>query len=246
MSPSSSPQIWRFDNANALYYALLDTIAQSTGQIVSQEKRPVLALPTGNTMIPFYRLATTQPEALHLSQWQCFNLDEYFPISEQNKVYTFDHFMDQNFYSKLSTPVAFRKILNGRSIEPHEECRRYEELIEERGGIDIALLGLGTNGHIAFNEPGSEFDSRTRLVELHPETLMANFQGQALFTHAMTMGIGTLLSAKKIIVVALGKNKAQAVKSAIEAPESRTCPASALRRHSNVTWFLDQEASQLI
>jgi glucosamine-6-phosphate deaminase len=250
MTLSAKPQIWRFDNANALYYALVDTLTTSTNQIIAEGKRPVLALPTGNTMVPFYRIATEaqnqKDTKLNVSQWQCFNLDEYYPITEANQPYTFDSFMDQHFYSHLNEPVAFRKILNGRARDPLQECNRYEELIQERGGIDIAILGIGTNGHIAFNEPGSEFDSRTRLVELHPQTLMANFQGQALFTHAMTMGIGTLLSAKQIFVVALGKNKANAVKAAIQDVESRMCPASGLRRHSNVTWFLDQDASQLI
>lgn len=250
MSASHEPQIWRFDNANALYYALLDTLTSTTNQMIKDGKKPVLALPTGNTMIPFYRLATDHQDSLNVAQWQCFNLDEYYPINEKNQALTFDFFMDHHFYSRLKTPVAFRKILNGRALDPQEECRRYEELIEERGGLDIAILGVGTNGHIAFNEPGSEFDSKTRLVELHPQTLMANFSFQAQddekFTHAMTMGIGTLLKAKKIFIVALGKNKAQAVKCAIEEIESRTCPASGLRRHTDVTWFLDQDASHLI
>jgi len=250
MAPSSSPEIWRFDNANALYYALIDAIAGAVAEVIAQGRRPVIALPTGNTMIPFYRLAVEHAEKLQISQWQCFNLDEYYPIDERNHAETFDAFMDRNFYSKLQKPVAFRKILNGRTLDPEEECRHYERLIEDRGGIDLALLGLGANGHIAFNEPGSEFDSHTRLIELHPQTLLANFHGpsstQAPFTHAMTLGIGNLLSTRKIFIVALGKSKAQAVKNAILEPESRTCPASALRRHSAVTWFLDPEASQWI
>jgi len=247
MAPSGSPEIWRFDNANALYYALIDAVASAVASVVApplaQGRRPVLALPTGNTMIPFYRLAVENADKLQTSQWECFNLDEYYPIDERNHADSFDAFMDRNFYSKLSKPVAFRKILNGRTSDPDEECRRYEALIAERGGIDLALLGLGSNGHIAFNEPGSEFDSSARLIELHPQTLLAN---SVPFTHAMTLGIGNLLTARKIFVVALGKSKAQAVKNAIREPESRTCPASALQRHPSVTWFLDPEASQWI
>jgi glucosamine-6-phosphate deaminase len=246
MSRLRDPKIWRFDNANALYHALIDAVSSETGQLIQQGHRPLIALPTGNTMIPFYRLAVQNQAALNIRQWQCINLDEYYPVNAQNSMYSFDHFMDQNFYSKLDTPVAFSKVLNGRAYDPTEECVRYEEIILDRGGIDLAILGIGTNGHIAFNEPGSEFDSRTRVIELHPDTLSANFKGEAPFTHAMTMGLGTLLSAKNIFVVALGKNKASAVKGAIQEVESRTCPASVLRRHSNVTWFLDREAAQQI
>ena len=124
--------------------------------------------------------------------------------------------------------------------------KSYEKLIEDAGGIDITLLGIGSNGHIAFNEPGSEFDSRTRKIELHPDTLMANFKGHAIFSHALTLGIGNLLESKKIFILALGKNKAQAVRCSIREPESRNCPGSGLRRNPNVTWFLDQEAASLI
>jgi glucosamine-6-phosphate deaminase len=234
---------WRFDNANALYYGLLDAFAEKVSAIVATGRKPVIALPTGNTMIPFYRLVTEHQAKLKVHEWICFNLDEYYPIHESNEFRTFNAFMDLNFYLRLDHPVQVRRLLDGRTKNPEQECAEYEAAIQAHGGIDIALLGLGINGHVAFNEPKSAVDSRTRLVELHPQTLMANFQGEAVFTHAMTMGLGTLLEAREIFVVALGKNKAEAVRCAVAETPSVSCPASALQFHSHVTWFLDQEAA---
>jgi len=239
-------QVWRFDNANALYYALIDALGQALQPLVAEGRDPVLALPTGNTMIPFYRIAAESSEKLNLPRWQVFNLDEYYPITPENFESSFQAYMDMHFYSRLKDPIKSSHFLNGSTSDLNAECASYERKMAALGGIDICILGLGVNGHIAFNEPGSEFDSRTRPIELHPQTLMANFRGEAPFTHAMTLGIGTILSAKKIFVVALGKNKANAVKAAIEEHSSRTVPATGLQIHPDVTWFLDQEAASLV
>ena len=241
-----NPQIWRFDNANALYYALVDALGQALSPLITEGRDPVLALPTGNTMIPFYRIAAESHEKLRPDRWQAFNLDEYYPITPENFDYSFQAYMNRHFYSRLKEQVKSAHFLNGATEELEQECSNYEAKIHALGGIDFCLLGLGINGHIAFNEPGSEFDSKTRAIELHPQTLMANFKGKAPFTHAMTLGIGTILSAKKIFIIALGKNKAHAVKAAIQERASRTIPASALQNHADVTWFLDQEASSLL
>jgi glucosamine-6-phosphate deaminase len=240
-----TPQIWRFDNANALYYALVNTLSQALAPTLASGRDPVLALPTGNTMIPFYRIAAETPE-LQTNRWQGFNLDEYYPITPETFEYSFQAYMNNHFYSRLKEPVKSAHFLNGATHDLNAECANYEAKIQALGGIDLCLLGLGVNGHIAFNEPGSEFDSRTRPLELHPQTLMANFRGEAPFTHAMTLGIGTILSAKKIFIVALGKNKADAVKAAMTEHPTRTIPASGLQAHPDVTWFLDQEAASQI
>lgn len=236
-------QVWRFDNANALYFALIDLIASETKIVLDGGRSPVLGLPTGNTMIPFYQMAATHEELLQTQKWSCFNIDEYYPIRPETRSKSFASYMEKNFYLKLKFPVMRQEILNGEALDFNLECETYEQKIKGSGGLDIVLLGLGTNAHIAFNEPGSEFDSRTRPIELHPQTLMANFKGEAPFTHALTLGIGTLLEAKKIIVVALGKNKAQAVQQSLQTAPTRTLPATALQTHKNVTWLLDQEAA---
>lgn len=240
------PEIWRFDNANSLYYALIDRVSQEIRGITDLGRDPVVALPTGNTMIPFYRIATEKQALLEVRKWHCFGLDEYYPILPSQQNLSFKNYLDDHFYSKLENQPQSRNFLDGSSENFMLECERYERKIEEAGGIDLAILGIGTNGHIAFNEPGSDFASRTRALPLHPQTLMTNFHGAAPFTHALTMGLGTLLEAKRILVVALGKSKAQAVKSAILEVPSRTLPASALQNHPSVTWFLDQDASSFV
>lgn len=224
--------IWRFDNANSLYYALIDAFKKLPSE-------PKIALPTGNTMVPFYKLAAEHQSELKTESWSCFQLDEYFPMTEENKTLSFKNFLQKHFLSNALVKETF-------FLENYPNPEDYENKIREKGGLDVVLLGIGQNGHIAFNEPGSEPTSRTRIIQLHPSTLMANFKGATPFTEAVTLGIETILEAKKIYIVALGKNKATAVKSAINDPESRTCPASFLRRHADVTWFLDQEAAELL
>jgi glucosamine-6-phosphate deaminase len=240
------PEIWRFQNANSLYYGLVDCIGTETTRIKDSGRDPVVTLPTGNTMIPFYKIAAEQEEKLKIQNWICFGLDEYFPIDPTLIRYSFKHYLEEKFLSRLTTPPKATHFFDYHSENFLIECEHYETKIKEAGGLDLAILGIGTNGHIAFNEPGSEFFSRTRAVSLHPQTLMANFKGKAPFTHALTMGIGTILEAKKIIVVALGKNKAQCVKSSLKEIQTRTLPASALQSHPNVTWFIDQEAASFI
>ncbi len=224
--------IWRFDNVNSLYYALLDEFKKLPAS-------PNLALPTGNTMIPFYKLAAEHHSELKTESWSCFQLDEYYPMTPEKEAFSFKRFLENHFLSSALVKEAF-------FFHQFAEPLDYEKKIAEKGGLDVILLGLGQNGHIAFNEPSSEPTSRSRIVDLHPGTLIANFKGTTPFTQAVTMGIDTILDAKKIMIVAIGKNKAQAVKGAIKDTESRTCPASFLRRHPDVTWFLDQEAAELI
>ena len=239
-------QTWRFDNANALYYGLIDSLGLTIQMIIEEGRDPVLGLPTGNTMVPLYRLAAEREQELQTGRWVCFNVDEYYPVLPDLKALSFKDYMDRHFYSRLNFSVNRKECLDGGATDPALECVNYEKKIKESGGLDLLILGIGTNGHIGFNEPGSEFDSRTRLINLHPQTLLANFKGNAPFQQAMTLGIGTILEAKKIFVVAHGKNKARAVKDSIQEIQTRTVPASALQKHPDVTWFLDQEASSLL
>ncbi len=238
--------LWKFDNANSLYYALIDALAKEIEEVLATGKKPVIGLSAGNTMIPLYRLVSENEDRLHVSQWICFNIDEYYPLTPENESRSFVNFMNTHFYGRLEKGVAAAHYLDGRTQTPDLECAQYEEKIAAAGGIDLTLLGLGMNGHIAFNEPGSEFNSRTRMVDLHAQTLLANFQGRQIEQRALTLGIANILESKKIYIVALGKSKTNAVMHAIKETESRTCPASVLRRHPNATWFLDQDAAQLV
>ena len=224
--------IWRFDNANSLYYGLIDAFKKLP-------PAPNIALPTGNTMIPFYKLAAEHHADLKTETWSCFQLDEYYPMTAENYSLSFKYFLEKHFLSNALVKEMF-------FLENFPNPEDYEKKIIEKGGLDIVLLGTGQNGHIAFNEPGSEPTTKTRVINLHPGTLMTNFKDETPFSQAVTIGIETILQAKKIYIVAHGKNKANAVKSAINDTESRSCPASFLRRHPDVTWFLDPEAGELL
>ena len=233
-----------FNTANELYYAayqiLLEQVAQKAGAVN-------LALATGNTMIPLYHILTENEEALKIHQWNCFNLDEYYPLQNSQDRISFQHYMEQFFYSKLKKKTHSKNFLNGIAPDPTAECMRYEESIRRLGGIDICILGLGQNGHIGFNEPGTEPTARTHLVQLHADTLLANFKNQTPpVTQALTMGIDSILESRNILIIALGKSKAAAVRAAIEEPTTRTCPASFLQEHYAVNWLLDREAASLL
>lgn len=238
--------IWKFDNANSLYYALLDALQLTVNRVLAEKPSLTIALPTGNTMVPFYHIIAKHETELQIHKWNCFNLDEYYPLPDPEHPKSFRHYLHEHFFNRLTGPVPRYRFINGCAEDPEQECKSVEEAVQRAGGLDIAVLGLGSNGHIAFNEPGTPHDSRTHLSTLHPDTLLANFAPPPLFTQSITMGIGTLLDAREIFCVALGKKKAQAVKAAEKDPISSSCPASALQRHSNVTWFLDQDAANLI
>jgi glucosamine-6-phosphate deaminase len=242
-----SQPIQTFKNANDLYYAVHTHLQAKLDLHINQNHLPSLALATGNTMIPLYRIITEHQDALKTTHWKCFNLDEYYPITDETLSLSFARYMETFFYSRLKQPVYLREHLNGQTSDPAQECLRYEKKIQQEGGIDIAILGLGQNGHIGFNEPGSEPLSRTHLVQLHADTLIANFKTSATpIQQAMTLGIDSILESRHIIVIALGKSKAAAVKAAIQETPTRTCPASFLQDHYSVQWFLDSDAASLL
>ncbi len=235
-------EILRFETEADLYPNLTLRLELEIKSILEKGRSPVLALPTGNTMIPFYRLARERPEALQVSTWKCFQLDEYFPLTAETEHLSFRSYLEEHFYSKLKTLPLLRESPNGLAPDANLECSRYERKLKDEGGIDLAILGIGVNGHIAFNEPGAPFDSRTRPIALHAETLRSNFKSGPAIPHAMTMGIGTLLEAKKIWIIAVSTTKREAVRKAMYEPPAVEVPASALQLHPSVTWFLDSGA----
>ncbi|MBU6154747.1 MAG: glucosamine-6-phosphate deaminase [Bdellovibrionales bacterium] len=240
------PVILRYETKAELYPDLIHRLQGEIENLRTGSRNPVLALPTGNTMVPLYGLVTQKAEQLKVSTWKCFQLDEYYPLKQGSETKSFRAYLEHHFFSKVEAPPTLMESPDGFASDPEAECERYEKKIAAEGGIDLALLGIGTNGHIAFNEPGSPFDSKTRVIDLHPETLASNFKNGAPIPKAMTIGIGTLLQAKKIWVVALSKTKAKAVQNAIEERMNANVPASALQLHPNVTWFLDSEAASLL
>jgi len=217
----------------------------------AMQKKPdlTLGLPTGNTPVGMYqeliRLHRTQ--GLDFSRVTTFNLDEYLGLDATDPR-SYHHYMDSNFFQHINIPAVNIHIPDG-TIRSHfeEYCAGYEDAIRKAGGIDLLICGIGRTGHIGFNEPSSSFGSRTRVKTLTHETIQENqsfFQpGETVPECVITMGIGTILEARKIVLLASGKTKAAAVGKAIEGSLTASVSASALQLHTDVTTILDEDAS---
>jgi glucosamine-6-phosphate deaminase len=179
-----------------------------------------------------------------LSQTVVFNLDEYFGLPPDHPQ-SFRRYMKEHLLRHMQVREAH--IPDSLASDPEAECRRYEELIASRRGIDLAVLGLGINGHIAFNEPGTPWESLTHLAELSPETRRREaqrFGGLEQVPHrAITMGIRTIMNARSILLLASGKEKAEIVRRSLLGPVTPEVPASVLQLHPNVTVLLDRAAA---
>ncbi len=211
----------------------------------------VLGLPTGGTPLGVYanvRQAHEQGRASFASA-TTFNLDEYIGLPAEDPA-SYAHYMRENLFAHVNIDLDRAHIPSGMAEDPSIEAARYEALIAAHGGIDLMLLGLGRNAHIGFNEPGSAHDSRTRRVSLTPSTIEANagyFEpGARQPSHAITMGIGTILECRKIVVLATGLEKAEAVAASVNGPSSEDVPGSALIWHPDTTFVLDRAAARHI
>ena len=207
----------------------------------------ILGLATGSSPIGTYKELIKRCEEgdLDFSQVQSVNLDEYKGLSRDNDQ-SYYYFMNHNLFDHINIDKANTHVPNGMESDAEKECANYEELIKSLGGIDLQLLGLGHNGHIGFNEPAEEFDKVTHCVDLQESTIEANkrFFASAddVPRQAYTMGIGTIMSAKKIVVVVSGEDKADIVKRAFSGPITPSVPASILQMHPDVTVICDAAA----
>lgn len=210
----------------------------------------VLGLATGSTPVPLYKelIRLYREEGLSFKNVVSFNLDEYFPISAQHPE-SYHRFMREQLFDHIDMPEAQIHIPRGdlSRDEVFEACQKYEEAIAKLGGIDIQILGIGRTGHIGFNEPGSGPNSRTRLVTLDRLTrsdAARDFQGEHnVPRHAVTMGVGTILDARKVFLLAWGRSKSEVVRAAIEEPPAESLPASFLQSHPAVSFVLDTAAA---
>lgn len=210
---------------------------------ISNNKFIVFAFPTGNTPIVLYNKLSNS--SLNWSKIKIFMLDSLYP-QKINNPFSYSVFIHKHFLSKIKIPEKNFHILNSETKNPYEECKTYEKLINKSGGLDLAILGIGQNGHIAFNEPGSPFDSVTRKVKITDETRIANGGIKNTPEFGLTVGIKTIMNAKKIFLMAKGKNKADIVKKAIQGPITSAFPASILQTHPDCTFFLDNDAASLL
>ena len=230
------------------YDELSRLAAQVVADIVCRKPRAVLGLATGSTPLGTYKelIRMHKEEKLDFSQIVTFNLDEYVGLPEDNDQ-SYHYFMRENFFKHINVVRANIHIPDGNAEDLEEACAMYEIEIEEFGGIDVQILGIGSNGHIAFNEPGSSLGSRTRIKTLDERTRRDNarfFKSIAeVPKYCVTMGIGTVLEARKIILLANGAGKAEAIKAAIEGPISASVPASAVQLHPDVLVIVDKAAA---
>ena len=218
--------------------------ARLMGNVIREKPAAVLGLATGGTMEPLYRdLAAMK---LDWSRLATFNLDEYIGISPLHPQ-SYHSFMSEKLFKRVNISVANVHIPDGLAKNVPLACEHYEQKIAAAGGIDLQLLGIGTSGHIGFNEPTSSLASRTRIKTLTPQTRKDNarfFERPAEVPfHVITMGIGTILESRHCVLLAFGKNKAHAVAGMVEGAITAMNPASALQLHPKVTVFLDEESA---
>ena len=208
----------------------------------------VLGLPTGRTPVPLYRELSRITTERHIdwSRASTFNLDEFMGV-EPGHAGSYRHFMEEHLFRHTNLRPERINFLNGMA-EAAEECRRYEYAIAGAGGIDIQILGIGTNGHIGFNEPGTELQSRTHRITLTEETRRNNadlFGGDvnAVPREALSMGMATILQAESLILLAHGESKASCIERVINGPLTTHLPASFVQLHHDVDIILDEGAA---
>ena len=217
---------------------------------VAKNPKIVLGLATGSTPVLMYAEMAKAVKAGKASyrNVRTWNLDEYVGLPGTHDQ-SYRYFMNENLFKKIDIKLSNTHVLNGLAKDTEKECKAYEAQIRKAGGIDIQVLGIGSDGHIAFNEPGTSLNSRTSVVYLTPSTINDNarlfFKGKKskVPTQALSMGVGTICEARKIILLAFGKGKADAIKNCVEGPMSQFCTASALQTHNDARIFCDEEAA---
>lgn len=229
-----------------------EEMSKKAASIVSSQiilnPKSVLGLATGDTPLGLYKELINMYNNKHLdfSEIKSFNLDEYYGIPKDNHQ-SYYYYMVNNFFKHLNIKLDNVSIPDGTAKNIEEECLNYEEKIKNAGGIDMQLLGIGANGHIGFNEPSVNFEAITHLVNLDEKTIHANSRFfhsiSDVPTKALSMGIKTILSSKKIILLATGESKADAIFKTINGKISPNLPASILRLHPDVTIIADKAAA---
>lgn len=229
------------------YNEISRVAAAMLAETVKLRPHAVLGLATGSTPLGTYRELIRMYEAgeLDFSGVTTVNLDEYYPIAPDNHQ-SYRYFMNDNLFEHINVDRAHTYVPDGLAADPEKACRRYEEILASVGQVDIQLLGIGQNGHIGFNEPADSLVTATHVTELTPSTIAANarfFASEAeVPTRALTMGMGTILRARQILILANGEAKREAVATMLAGGLTTSCPASFLNLHPDVTLICDGAA----
>lgn len=242
LKTTQMPRIEKYETAEEMYIH----VSRFFQNLVKNSPKIVVALPTGNTPTQLYKLLC-QDSAIDWSKVVIFMLDCYYPQDKNNPL-SFYTYIKNNLLNKINLPPENFHMLDSQTPNPELECLRYEKEIRQAGGLDLAILGLGENCHIAFCEPGTPQDSLTHVTNISAQTILVNNVDKVenFPTKALTMGIKTILSAREIMVLAKGEKKALSVKRALTENPSAECPASFLQNHPNITYMLDSEAAALL
>ncbi|TAH69727.1 MAG: glucosamine-6-phosphate deaminase [Anaerolineaceae bacterium] len=244
------------------YEEISKCAAEHIAALIKKKPNCVIGFATGGTPIGTYReLIRMHKEGLDFSNVITFNLDEYLGLGlDLSKPYSQDQSYHRFMYEELFNHINIKKenvhIPDGLTKNPEEFCKSYEDAIKEAGGIDLQILGIGGDGHWAFNEPGSSLESRTRIEELNEQTLNDNYEAfykKAGFTrddmphYAITMGVGTILETKSILMLAYGSKKAEIVAKALRGPVTNQITASAIQLYKGkATVILDEDAASML
>jgi glucosamine-6-phosphate deaminase len=225
--------------------------ARIVAKLVRESAHPVLGLATGSTPLALYKelVRMHASEGLSFKHVTTFNLDEYVGLPPGHPP-SYNHFMQEHLFRHIDLPSENVHIPDGLTKDVHGFCEHYEEQIRAAGGIDLQILGIGGDGHIGFNEPSSSLASRTRIKTLTPQTRADNAR---FFTsedevphHVITMGVGTIMEARHILLLAFGEEKAEAIAKAVEGPVTASVPASILQMHPKATILLDEPAASAL
>jgi glucosamine-6-phosphate deaminase len=230
------------------YEEMSKAAAQEVVDVLNAKPNAVLGMATGSTPLGVYQelVKMHRRGEVDFSHVTTFNLDEYvgLPITHEQ---SYHRFMHENFFRHINIPAQNIHIPSGTTTNYRAFCDWYEKRIVECGGIDLQIVGIGSDGHIAFNEPGSSLSSRTRLKTLAKQTIDDNARfferREDVPIYAITMGVGTIMEARQILLLANGEKKADAVAAAVEGPVTAMITASALQMHPNTKAFLDESAA---
>ena len=232
-----------------------DSMSRKAANIISAQvilsPRSVLGLATGSTPLGTYRqlIDWYRKDDIDFSETRSVNLDEYCGLGPDNPQ-SYRYYMEKNFFSQINIRPENTHVPNGLAKDFDAECASYDRMINELGGIDLQVLGIGKTGHIGFNEPGASFDKMTHRVALKQKTIDDNsrfFKSvDAVPRYALTMGIKAIMQARKILLLASGRQKADILNQALFGPVSPSVPASILQLHPNVTVVAEQDALSVI
>ena len=229
-------KIMKVDNYAAMSAAAAGIVAKQ----LADKPESVLGLATGSTPVGTYEQLIEMCATGSVSFADCstYNLDEYYPLSPDHEQ-SYRYFMNKTLFDKVNIDKARTFVPNGETADPAADGAAYDAAIQQAGGIDLQILGIGQNGHIAFNEPAAELEAGTSLVDLTEDTITANARffdnRNDVPRKAITMGIGSIMKARKIIILASGANKAEAVSKMLSGKITTDCPATMLLAHADVT-----------